>query len=235
MRYLENSKASNFIFGEAIYEYSKNKDTKLELIKKDKTIFTIDLDYYFRDYKDLSNIEKKALSLAKGEILDVGCATGYYIPKLKKFGIVDAIDISEHLIRIAVENGIKECHVADIFKYKPSGDYDTITLLENNLGLGGTLLKTKKLFKILAKLLKPDGRIIAIIRHTDYKKKYYSSEYLPLWNGSLGKKFRWFYFNIKFLRKFCNKFKLKLEILDEDVDEGRKMYLVQLTHTNTKQ
>lgn len=220
------------LFGKAILEYTKNPSTKLILIKKDKTSFPLDLSYYFRKDLDFSNLEKKALSLAKGEILDVGCATGYYIPVLRMNGKVDAIDISDHTIQVAKAKGIEECHVADVFTYKPLKKYDTITLFENNIGLGGTISKTQKLFKILTKFLKRNGKIIAIIRHTDYRKKYYSSKYFPLWKGKYGKKFRWLYFNINYLPKFCCKYHLKLEILGEEDDEGRKMYLVRLIYNN---
>ncbi|KKN64316.1 hypothetical protein LCGC14_0492790 [marine sediment metagenome] len=220
------------LFGKAILEYTKNPSTKLILIKKDKTKFVLDLSFYFRQYLDFSNLEKKALSLAKGEILDVGCATGYYIPILKMNGNVDAIDISEQAIQIAKARGIEECHVADVFKYNPPKKYDTITLFENNIGLGGTFSKTQKLFKILTKFLKKNGKIIAIIRHTDYRKKYYSSKYFPLWKGKYGKKFRWLYFNINYLPKFCRKYQLKLEVLDEEEDDGRKLYLVRLIDNN---
>ncbi|MFX1571359.1 MAG: class I SAM-dependent methyltransferase [Promethearchaeota archaeon] len=226
-------KKNKELFGEAMLEYLKDKSSKLYLLKKDKTKLLVDLSYYFRDFQDLSHLEKKAISLVKGEILDIGCATGYYIPVLKRYGNVDAIDISEYAIGIARRNRIKECHVADIYKYNPAKKYDTITLFENNLGLGGTLSKTKRLFKILAKLLKRNGQIIAIMRHTDYREKFYSSKYIPLLNGKPAKKFRWFYFNINFLPIFCYKSNLKLEILDHDDDEGRKMYLVRMFHINS--
>ena len=221
-------KEFDYIFGEALLEYSKDNSSELGLIKKDKTKFSIDLDYYFRECKDLSDLEKKAISLAKGEILDVGCATGYYIPALRRYGNVDAIDISEQAIKLAKERGIEECHVVDIFKYNPRRNYDTITLFENNIGLAGTYSKTRKMFKILTKLLKDTGQIIAIIRHTDYRKRFYSSKYKIIWKGKIRKGFRWFYFNIKFLSKFCSKFDLILEILDEEEDQGRKMYLVRI-------
>jgi SAM-dependent methyltransferase len=215
-------------FGVAIYEYTLDKSLELELIKKDKTKFGIDLDYYFREYNQLSKLEKIAISFAEGDILDVGCATGYYIPALKKQGIVDAIDISDEVIKIANANGIKECHVADIIKYNPGKKYDTITLFENNIGLAGSYLKTKKMFRILKNLLKSNGQIIAIVRHTDYRRKYYSSKYKILWRGKINKGFRWFYFNINYLSEFCIKFNLKMEIIDEEEDEGRQMYLVRL-------
>ncbi|MFX1489353.1 MAG: methyltransferase domain-containing protein [Promethearchaeota archaeon] len=223
-------KKKNNIFGIAMLKYSKDKSNELELIKRDKTKFSIDLGYYFREIKDLSNLEKKAISLARGEILDVGCATGYYIPLLKRKGNVDAIDISEMAIKVARTKGIEECHVADIFKYNPAKKYDTITLFENNIGLAGKFSKTKKLFKILSKLLKERGQIICIVRHTDYREKYYSSKYIPVWNGKTFNKFRWFYFNINYLSKFCQKFDLYFKIIDEDYDEGRKMYLIRLSH-----
>lgn len=221
-------KKVNNIFGLAIYEYSLNKSLKLELLKKDRTKFGLDLDYYFRGYNELSKLEKKAISLAEGEILDVGCATGYYIPALKRQGAVDAIDLSDEVIKLAKANGIEECHVADIFKYNPGKRYDTITLFENNIGLAGTYSKTRKMFRIITNLLKSNGQIIAIIRHTDYRQKHYSSKYKILWKGRIRKGFRWFYFNINYLPEFCKKFNLKLEIVDEEEDEGRQMYLVRL-------
>jgi SAM-dependent methyltransferase len=221
---------STHILGEVLFKYWKgDRSSELIMIKKDKSKFTIDLDYYFRNYEQLSMIEKKAISLTIGEILDVGCATGYYVPVLKQHGNVDAIDISVQAIKIAKNEGIEECNVADIFKYKTSKKYDTITLFENNIGLAGTFTKTKRLFRILTRLLKRNGQIIAIIRHTDFGgKKYYSSLYKPSWNGKSGKKFRWFYFNIGFLPDFCDKYNLNLEILDEAEDEGRKLYLIRL-------
>ena len=221
-------KPKDDFFGRALFEYSRNSNTDLFLIKTDRTKFSVDLSYYFRESKNLSDLEIKAISLTKGEILDVGCATGYYIPVLKRYGNVDAIDISEQAIKVAKAKGIEECHVADIFKYKPGRKYDTITLLENNIGLGGTAFKTRKLFKILTGSLKDRGQIIAIMRHTDYQKKYYSSKYKILWKGKIKKGFRWFYFNINFLSKFCHKNNLDLKILGEDDDEGRKMYLVRM-------
>ncbi|KKK41788.1 hypothetical protein LCGC14_0809870 [marine sediment metagenome] len=219
------------LFGKAIYEYSIDRTLKLRCVKKDNTIFDLDLSYYFRDYEEFSDLEKKAISLADGEILDVGCATGYYIPALKKNGIVDAIDISEEAIGIANVNRIEECHVADIYHYKPSKKYDTITLFENNIGLGGTFSRTKKLIKILATLLKKNGKIIATVRHADYRRKYYSSKYTPYWKGVFGKPFRWFYFNISYLPKFCDKYHLILDIIDKVTDEeGREIYLVKLSN-----
>ncbi|MFW9781976.1 MAG: class I SAM-dependent DNA methyltransferase [Candidatus Heimdallarchaeota archaeon] len=204
----------------------------MELINKAKVKFSVDLDYYFRKYEDLSILEKRAIPLVRGDILDVGCATGYYVPALTHYGNVDAIDISEEAIEIAKEKGIKECHVADIFKYNPMIRYDTITLFENNIGLAGTLRKTNKMFRILAKLLKDEGYIIAIIRHIDYKKRFYSSKYKVVWKGKIRKGFRWFYFNINYLPKFFSKFDLEMEILDKDIDEGRTMYLIKIIHTN---
>jgi SAM-dependent methyltransferase len=226
-------KKSAYFFGEAILNYSRNKSFRLDLINKKKAKFSIDLEYYFRKYEDFSNLEKKAITLVKGEILDVGCATGYYIPALMQNGKVDAIDISEQAINIAKAKGIEECHVADIFKYKPRKKYDTITLFENNIGLAGTYFKTKKMFCIFTKLLKDNGQIIAIIRHTDYRKRFYSSKYKIIWKGKIRKGFRWFYFNINYISKFCNKFNLKVKILDEDNDEGRTMYLIRLVYNNS--
>lgn len=217
-------------FGKALYQYWKgNKSSKLYFIQNNQEKFEIDLERYFREFNKLSALEKEAIKLAYGDILDVGCATGYYIPALKKRGNVDAIDISEYAIRIAEESGIENSHIANIFKYKPKKKFNTIILLENNIGLAGTLSKTKKMLKILAGLLKRNGQILCIIAKCKTVDSW-GVLFTPLWNGKKGKSFKWLHFSIKFLSKICAKFNLNLEILGEDDNPEENWCLIKISH-----
>ncbi|GAH80650.1 unnamed protein product, partial [marine sediment metagenome] len=82
-------------FGKVLYDYWKNdKSSTLFFIENKKKKFPIEVSRYFRSYEEFSDLEKKAINLACGDILDVGCATGYHVAALKRRGNVDAIDIS---------------------------------------------------------------------------------------------------------------------------------------------
>ncbi len=217
-------------FGKALYEYWKgDKTSRLFFIENRKKAFPIEVSRYFRSYEEFSDLEKKSISLARGDILDVGCATGYHVMALKMRGNVDAIDVSEHIIKIANEQGIENCFVADIFKYYPSKKYDTITLFENNIGLAGTISKTKKFIKILAKLLKEDGQILCEIVRTRTVDTW-CVLITPLWNEKKGKSFKWLHFSPNFLSKICAKYDLKLEVLEEKEISSNIWCLIRISH-----
>ena len=216
------------LFGKVLYDYWEKggKSSTLYFIENKKNKFPVDISRYFRSYKELTRLEKIGISLSHGSILDVGCATGYHVPFLMRKGEVDAIDISEHAIKVAKENGIENCFACDIFKYKPRKKYDTITLFENNIGLAGTVFKTKRLIKALLRLLKEDGQIICEIVRTRTVDTW-AVLLTPLWNGKKGKSFKWLHFSVNFLSKICIKYGLEVEILEENEISGNVWSLIR--------
>jgi len=220
------------LFGRVLYDYWEkgDKSSTLYFIENKKKKFPVEISRYFRSYEDLSNLEKKAISLSRGSILDVGCATGYHIPALMEQGEVDGIDISEDAIKVAKENGINNCFTGDIFKYKSRKKYDTITLFENNIGLAGTVSKTRRLIKALARLLKDDGQIICEIVRTRTVDTWIVL-LTPLWNGKKGKSFKWLHFSVNFLSKMCTKYGLEVEMLEENEISGNFWSLIRLSNS----
>lgn len=216
------------IFGRVLYDYWKkgDKSSKLYFIENKNKQYPVQISRYFRNYEQFTSLEKKGINFSRGKILDVGCATGYHGPALMKLGEVDAIDISEYAIKVAKENGIDNCFVCDIFKYKPCKKYDTITLFENNIGLAGTVSKTKRLLKRLVKLLKEDGQIICEIVRTRTVDTWIVL-LTPQWNGKRGKSFNWLHFSINFLSRLGDKFGLDLEVLDEKEISGNIWSLIR--------
>ncbi len=206
------TKQSMGIFGEALKAYSQGDKAKFYLKSDSGELFEHGLNRYFRKTSQLSKSERKLISLSYGDILDVGCGTGNYIPLLAKRGKVMGIDISPNIIEVAKKNGCKNCKVADIFTYQTSKKYDTITFLENNLGIGGNVDKTKKLLEKISNLLKRDGQILAITRRVP-NKKYVAVELKPVWKNKVGPKFGWINFNTNFLSDLCEPAGLHLKVL----------------------
>ena len=218
------------LFGRVLYDYWEkgDKSSPLYFIENKKKKFPVDISRYFRSYEDLSCLEKKGIDLSRGRILYFGCATGYHVPALMGKGEVDAIDISEHAIKVAKENGLNNCFSGNIFKYNSRKKYDTITLFENNIGLAGTVFKTKRLIKRLLKLLKDDGQIICEIVRTRTVDSW-TVLLTPLWNGIRGKSFKWLHFSINFISRICVNFGLEVEVLGENEISGNIWSLIRLS------
>ena len=206
------TKQSMDLFGKALKSYYLRDRSKFYFKEPSGELSEHGLKRYFRKSNQLSKSEIKLISLSYGDILDVGCGTGNYIPLLVKHGKVLGFDISKNVIDVAKMNGCKNCIVADIFTFPEKKKYDTITFLENNLGLGGSIDRTKKLLKKLSIILKNDGQILAISRNL-LNKKYFLIELNPVWKDKIGPKFSWIHFNINFLSDLCDEAGLHLKIL----------------------
>jgi SAM-dependent methyltransferase len=200
------------LFGEALKAYALGNRSKFYFKEPSGKISECDLKRYFRSVNQLSRLEKKLISLSRGDILDIGCGTGNYIPLLTRRGKVLGIDISKNVIDAAGMMGHKNCIVADIFNFPTKRKFDTITLLGNNLGIAGSVGREKKLLKILSSLLKSDGQILAIIRRLP-DKKYLATRLNPIWKNKIGPKFGWIHFNIDFLSDLCRRGGLHLKVL----------------------
>jgi len=200
------------LFGEALRAYSQGDRSTFYLKDRSGELFETDLSRYFRKTNQLSKFEMKLISLTYGDILDVGCGSGNYIPLLAERGRVLGIDISPSVIDVAKKNGCKTCKVADIFTFPTTKKYDTITFLGNGLGIGGTVNKTKKLLKKLSCLLKNDGQILAIGRRV-IQRKFVAVQLRPVWKQKIGSRFDWIHISKDFLSDLCEQAGLRLKVL----------------------
>lgn len=118
------------------------------------------LPYLFRTYKEMPLIEQKALDLAKGKVLDIGCGAGSHSLYLQEKGLdTISIDLSEGAIETCKLRGIKNVKVQDIWQLK-NQKYDTILLLMNGAGMCGKLNKLSSFLNHLKTLLTPNGQIL---------------------------------------------------------------------------
>ena len=119
------------------------------------------LPYLFRSYQEMPELEQKALQLARGSVLDIGCGSGCHALWLQDQGIeVKAIDISQGAIETCRLQGVAKAEVQNIFDV--SGEtYDTLLLLMNGMGICSKLETLPDLLSHLKGLLKPGGQILA--------------------------------------------------------------------------
>ena len=155
-------KTQTDIFGKALQTYFENPE------KQSLTTWTnltdeddVPLAYFFRLHDEMPALEKKALALASGKTLDVGCGSGshsLYLQNQKGLDLT-ALDISEGAIKVAKARGVKQTQCLSIWDFNEK-KFDTILLLMNGMGIGKTTAELPALLKHLKALLTPYGSIL---------------------------------------------------------------------------
>ena len=150
------------LFGKAMFDFQTNNSP--EDIITETTISEEDemsVDYLFRSYNEMPTLEQKALQLANGKILDVGCGAGSHSLSLQNDRNLDvtSIDISEKAIETCKLRGVKNAKVQNILDFEEE-KFDTIILLMNGVGIFGKLENCNKFLTKLKSLLNPGGQIL---------------------------------------------------------------------------
>jgi SAM-dependent methyltransferase len=150
------------LFGKAILDYQTNNDpedllTETSISEEDE----MSVAYLFRTYNEMPKIEQKALQLARGKVLDVGCGAGSHSLSLQNDRQLDitSIDISENAIQACKLRGLKNAKVQDLMTLE-NEKFDTILLLMNGTGIFGTLKETPSFLQKLKSLLNPNAQIL---------------------------------------------------------------------------
>lgn len=150
------------LFGKAILDYQTNNSpediiTETSISEADE----MSIAYLFRNFKEMPKLEQKALELAKGKTLDIGCGAGSHALYLQNRGFdVTAIDISANAIEACKLRGLQKTKVQNILDLDTTEKYDTILLLMNGTGIFGNLKNTPKFLQKLKPLLNADGQIL---------------------------------------------------------------------------
>lgn len=116
---------------------------------------------YFRDVKEMPQIEQEALKRCTGRVLDIGAGAGSHALALQAAGTdVTALDISPGSAEVMRARGVRQVICGDIFRFRPERAYDTLLLLMNGIGLCGDLDGLRRFLDIAAGLLQPQGQLL---------------------------------------------------------------------------
>lgn len=121
----------------------------------------IPVEYLFRTIDGMPELERRAITMARGRVLDVGAGAGCHAMVLQERGFeVTAVDASPLCCEAMRRRGIRDVICTDIFDETFHGTYDTIFLLMNGTGIAGTISRMPLLFSRLRKLLAEGGQIL---------------------------------------------------------------------------
>jgi len=229
------------LMGRAIWDYFHNENS--EDLQTETSISELDelpVDYLFRDFEEINKIEKKALKLAFGTVLDIGAGAGSHSLYLQNERNLDvtALDISPKSVEICKLRGIQKAVAQNMLEF--SGEtFDTILLLMNGTGIFQSLKVIDIYLKKLHSLLNKNGQVL--IDSTDILYMFDSDEdggvYIPAegyygeldyivhYKGESEDPIKWLYLDFNTLKNAAenNGFKIEKVIQDED------SYLAKLT------
>ena len=147
--------------GAAIADYAhRQKADKLRVFSSQFDEDEIPVKELFRTRTGMSALERTALDLATGRILDVGAGSGCHSLALQEAGKeVEAIDISPLAVATMKKRGVRQAHQKNLFDESFCGQYDTILMLMNGSGIIGKLENMPAFFRKMKQLLRPEGCI----------------------------------------------------------------------------
>lgn len=215
--------------GRAIADYWKIKKTsKLRVFSPVFEEDEIPLTTLFRSYETMPKIERKALDMSKGRVLDVGAGSGCHSLVLQERGVdVTAIDISPLSVETMKERGVKKVLEQDFFTL--DGQFDTILMLMNGIGIVGTLERLPEFFKQLDKILAPGGQVLCdssdisyvfetedgIIELPDDMSYYGEHSFQMKYKDTIGEPFDWLYIDADTLKQKAGRSGYAVEVVAE--------------------
>ena len=227
--------------GAAIHDYYHTGKAGKLIVKS--TMFEDDeipVGSLFRDFVQMPALERAALNLAQGRILDVGAGSGCHSVALKAMGKnAVAIDISPLSVAVMRERGL-DAREIDFFDQSFDEKFDTVLMLMNGTGIIGRLENMPAFFERLKSLLDAGGSVL--IDSSDLKYLYeeedgsfmidLADEYYGLvdyqmkYKNVLGEPFDWLYVDFETLSSYAEESGFKAEL----VYEGEHYdYLARLT------
>ncbi len=227
--------------GAAIRDYYlKGKASQLRVFSPDFDEDEMPVPTLFRNFKEMSPLEQKALELSKGRILDVGAGSGCHSLALQEMGKnVVAIDISPLSVQTMKDRGVKI--VKEINFFQIEGEFfDTILMLMNGAGIIGKIDKLPVFFSHIKSLLAPDGILLldsSDLRYLyeeedgsfmiDLNDNYYGEmEFYMQYKDIKGDQFPWLYIDFNTLQMYAeeNGFKAELILVGDHYDYLAKIY-----------
>ena len=150
------------VFGKGFMAYMLGDDRNFRIVRDDGLEEEDELAGYFTGFGTFFQHEKEAMDCVKGRVLDIGCGAGRVALWLQLRGFdVTGIDVSPTAIEVCQRRGLRKCFLMSVEKLNFSPDsFDTVLMMGNNLGLGGTVAGTIELLRKLRGVATREGRII---------------------------------------------------------------------------
>ena len=229
--------------GAAISDYfNHHRADRLRVFSSQFEEDEIPVKELFRRIQSMPVLERTALQMATGRILDVGAGSGCHTLALQEMGKeVTAIDISPLSVEAMNKRGVKDARLQNFFDKSLTGPFDTILLLMNGSGIIGKQENLPAFFHRLKEVLARDGQLLLDSSDLSYlfededgnldiapEDDYFGEiDFRMQYKSIKGDSFDWLYIDFNTLNLYARQAGFKAE----KIEEGEHYdYLARITH-----
>ncbi len=230
-------------YGRALLDFFNGDTAATVAVRRDDGLTgPMPAGIFFRTEADFSPIERSALDLCHGLILDIGAGAGCHSLALQKRGMhVRAIDISPQLIDIMSKRGVMDTRCVNAFEFR-EGRFDTLLLMLHGIGMMETLSGLDRFLLHAHDLITPGGKIVfdsLDVRRTDDPRnlayheanrkagRYFGEIRMRFeYRGDMGPYFGWLHVDPETLAEQATKADWECRVVLQQEDGN---YLAQLT------
>lgn len=116
---------------------------------------------FFRAGRRLREIDRRALALCRGRVLDVGAGAGALALALQQNGHeVTALEVLPGAVEVMRARGVRDACLADVRAFRWARPYDTVLAMMNGTAPAGTLAALPWWLAALAAPLAPAGQLV---------------------------------------------------------------------------
>ena len=217
--------------GAAISDYfNHHRADRLRVFSSQFEEDEIPVKELFRSIQSMPVLERTALQMATGRILDVGAGSGCHALALQEMGKeVCAIDISPLSVKVMAERGVRDVRQINLFDVGFLETFDTILMLMNGSGIIGKLGNMPDFFLRMKQLLRPGGCILmdsSDLRYLfededgsfliDLAGDYYGEiDFRMQYKNIKGDRFNWLYVDFQTLSLYAAEYGFEAELIKE--------------------
>ena len=196
---------------------------------------------FFHTWDEMSEIERRALTMCEGRTLDVGAGSGSHTLWLQERGVdVAAIDVSPLAAEVMRRRGVRDVICGDFYDHMRDKKYDTLLMLMNGAGIAATLDNLPNFLRRCKSMMSDGGQILLDSSDLlylyidedgsvmiDLNGPYYGElEYTFIYEGQKSEPFKWLFVDQETLKNAAEECGLKCEVIMTDENN---QYLARLS------
>ena len=217
--------------GTAISDYFNHRRAdRLRVFSSQFEEDVIPVKELFRNIQSMPVLERTALQMATGRILDVGAGSGCHALALQEMGKeVCAIDISPLSVEVMKQRGVNDVRLTNLFDGTFTETFDSVLMLMNGSGIIGKLSNMPYFFRRMKCILRPGGCIwmdSSDLRYLfeeedgsiviDLAGDYYGEiDFQMQYKDVKGEPFDWLYVDFQTLSLYASEYGFKAELVKE--------------------
>lgn len=150
------------LYAQAMLDFWMGKRVRVEFERDDGYRSLSAIHSYFSTANQWPRMEREAMKLVRGRVLDLGCGPGRHALYLQSKGHdVVGLDASPTQVALARIRGVHEVYLGNVRRIpKGLGTFDTVLMLGNNLGLAGDAPRMRKFLRDLRPAVRRGGRLV---------------------------------------------------------------------------